>query len=452
MDRELDLFVVGGGSGGVAAARRAASHGARVALVEDRGLGGTCVLRGCVPKKLLVIASQVRAEIEDAAGFGWSIGEPAVDWRKLVEVKNDELRRLEAVYGRLLAESGVAVLHGRGRLVAPHVVAVGDRTIRAKRILMATGSRPWLPGIPGIELAMTSEEALELAPVPPHVTIVGAGYIAVEFAGIWAGAGAKVTLVVRGRGVLRGFDEDIRAALAEEMLARGIEIRECDQVAAIERDGGSLRLRLEDGGSIATDAVLYATGRVPNTEGLGLADVGVEVDDEGYVCVDEWSRTSVPSIFAIGDCTARPALTPMAIADGRAFAETEFANNPTPVLRAHVPTAVFSQPPVGTVGLTEAQARACGPVRIFRARFRPMKNVIAGREAFTTMKLVVDAETDRVVGVHIVGADAPEIIQGFAVAVRCGATKAQFDSTLAIHPTAAEELVTMGKPVPQAVD
>jgi glutathione reductase (NADPH) len=354
---------------------------------------------------------------------------------------------LGGVYERLLVDAGVEIVRGRGRIVGPHAVQVGERTFTAARVLVATGGRPWLPGIPGIELAMTSEDALELAPVPAHITIIGAGYIAVEFASIWRGAGAAVTVLVRGKGVLRGFDDDIRAALATEMTARGIEIRDCEPLEAIEQDGSRLRVRLADGGSIATEAVLMATGRVPNTEGIGLVEVGVALDDEGAIVVDDWSKTCVPSIFAIGDCTARPALTPMAIADGRAFAETEFADNPTPVLREHVPTAVFSQPPIGTVGLTEAEARACGPVRIFRTRFRPMKYAFAGRDSWTTMKLVVDATTDRVLGVHIVGPDAPEIVQGFAVAVRVGATKKDFDSTLAIHPTAAEELVTMAKPV-----
>jgi glutathione reductase (NADPH) len=447
MPHDLDLFVIGGGSGGVAAARRAARHGARVALCEDRGLGGTCVLRGCVPKKLLVYASSVRADLEDAAGFGWSFEGARVDWKRLVDAKNVELERLRGVYERLLSDVGVEIVRGRGRVVGPHAVAVGGRTFDAARVLVATGGRPWLPGIPGIELAMTSDDALELAPVPAHVTIIGAGYIAVEFAGIFRGAGAAVTLLARGDGILRGFDDDIRSALATEMRARGVEIRDCEPIDAIERDGPRLRVRLADGGSIGSEAVLMATGRVPNTEGLGLAEVGVELDAEGAIVVDDWSKTAVPSIFAIGDCTARPALTPMAIADGRAFAETEFAGNPTPVLRHHVPTAVFSQPPVGTVGLTEAEARACGPVRIFRSRFRPMKLAFAGRESWTTMKLVVDAQTDRVLGVHVVGPDAPEIVQGFAVAVRIGATKADFDRTLAIHPTAAEELVTMHEPV-----
>ncbi len=452
MAHDFDLFVIGGGSGGVAAARRAAHHGARVGLCEDRGLGGTCVLRGCVPKKLLVFASQVRADLDDAAGFGWSITGASVDWKALVAAKDRELARLEMIYDQLLTDAGVDVKHGRGRIVGPNAVAVGERTYTAARVLVATGGRPWVPGIPGSELAMTSDQALELAPVPSHVTIVGAGYIGVEFAGIFRGAGAAVTLLARGRGILRGFDDEIREELAKEMQARGIEIRSGEpgcfvEIEAIERDGPRLRVRLSDGGSIGTEAVLMATGRVPNTEGIGLADVGVELDDDGAIVVDEWSKTSVPSIFAIGDCTARPALTPMAIADGRAFAETEFGANPMTVLHSHVPTAVFSQPPIGTVGLTEAEARARGPVRIFRSRFRTMKYSFAGRESWMTMKLVVEAATDRVLGVHIVGPDAPEIVQGFAVAVRMGATKKQFDSTLAIHPTAAEELVTMWKPL-----
>lgn len=449
---DYDLFTLGAGSGGVAASRRAAGHGAKVAICEDRAPGGTCVLRGCVPKKLFVYASSFAEDLRAATAYGWDVS-GTVDWPRLVAAKRAELARLSGVYAKMLADAGVEFVRGRGVVVDPHTVEVDGRRITARRILVATGGRPWLPGIVGAELCMSSDEALERDELPRHVTVVGAGYIAVEFAGIYRAAGSEVTMLVRDRGVLRGFDEDIRTHLAEQMRGAGIDIREHADVESVVRDGdpsdpsGGLQVRLGSGAPLGTDAVLFATGRVPNTEGIGLAEVGVALDDHGRVVVDEWSRTAVPSIYAIGDVTARPQLTPMAIADGRAFADTEYGGTPRTAAHEHVATAVFSQPPCGTCGLTEAQARARGPVRIFRARFRPMKSAFAGKPDTTMMKLVVDAVTDRVLGVHMVGPDAGEIIQGFAVAVRCGATKAQFDATLAIHPTAAEEFVTMAKPV-----
>jgi glutathione reductase (NADPH) len=446
---DFDLITIGAGSGGVAASRRAGAYGARVAICEDRRVGGTCVLRGCVPKKLLVYAAHLRDELADAAGYGWNVGEPTVDWARLIENKNRELDRLEQVYLRLLGESGVELLAGRGGIIDPHTVDIEGRRFTTERILIATGGWPTMPEVPGIEHAITSNEALDLAVVPEHVVIVGGGYIAVEFAGIWRGAGSEVTLVVRSDEILRGFDHDVRDTLTEELRKRGIAIECNNHVNAIEKRDGRLHLRLDRGEAKVVDAILYATGRHPHSAGLGLESVGVALDHRGAIIVDEWSRTNVPGIWAVGDVTHRLALTPVAIADGRAFAETEFHDNPTPVDHGAVPTAIFSQPPVGTVGLTEEEARdlGIGTIDIYRARFRPMKYVLPNREETTMMKLVVDRDTDRVLGLHMVGPDAAEIVQGFAVAIKAGATKKQFDATVGIHPTSAEEFVTMAKPV-----
>lgn len=445
---DFDLFTLGAGSGGVAASRRAANHGAATAICEDRAPGGTCVLRGCVPKKLLVYASSFAADMALARGYGWDV-DGRLDWPTLIAAKRAELSRLSEVYERLLSDANVTLVRGRGVIVDPHTVEVEGRRYTARRILVATGGRPWLPGIVGAELCMSSDAALDRPELPRHATVVGGGYIAVEFAGIYRAAGCEVTMLVRDRGVLRGFDEDVRTHLADQLRAGGIDLREHQEIESVSRpgDAGPLQVRLVAGAVLETEAVLFATGRVPNTEGIGLPEVGVALDDRGRIVVDAWSRTSVPSVFAIGDVTARPQLTPMAIADGRAFADTEFGGVPRTAAHVGVATAVFSQPPCATCGLTEAEARARGEVRIFRSRFRPMRSAFAGAPATTMMKLVVDAVTDRVLGVHVVGPDAPEMMQGFAVAVRCGATKAQFDATLAIHPTAAEELVTMVKPV-----
>lgn len=445
---DFDLFTIGAGSGGVAASRRAGSYGARVALCEADRVGGTCVLRGCVPKKLLVYASHLRDELEDAAGYGWTIGEASLDWARLVAAKDAELDRLNGVYLRLLASSGVQVIEGRGVLIDPHTVEVRGRRYTAERILVATGAAPHVPSVPGAELGITSNEALSLTRVPRRLVIVGGGYIAVELAGIFAGAGSQVTLLVRGYGVLREFDGDVHSALAEELVRRGIAIMSHSDIEAVERRADALVVRCEGEREHEADVVLWATGRWPNSRGLGLEEVGVALDERGAIRVDEWSRTSVPGIFAVGDVTTRINLTPVAIADGRALVETLFNDNPTKVDHEGVPTAVFSQPQVGTVGLTEKQARARYPhVDVYRTHFRPMKHVLPGRQERTMMKLVVDKDSDRVLGVHMVGPDAAEIIQGFAVALKCGATKAQFDATVGIHPTSAEELVTMAKPV-----
>jgi glutathione reductase (NADPH) len=449
MEYDFDLVTLGAGSGGVAASRRAGSYGAKVAICESVRVGGTCVLRGCVPKKLLVYGSHFREELEDARGFGWTIGESTLDWGKLVAAKDRELDRLNAIYIRMLRDSGVQILDGRGTIVDPHTVEVAGKRYTAKHILIATGGWPSLPKIPGIEHAITSNEALDLPELPERVVIVGGGYIAVEFAGIFHSAGAHVEILLRSDSILRGFDQDIRSNLREQMAKRGISIRCETIVRSLEKEAnGSLSVRLAGDEMLDADVVLYATGRAPNTKNLGLEAVGVKLDDKGAVLVDEWSCTSVPSIFAVGDVTDRINLTPVAITEGRAFAETTFNNRPMKIDHHGVASAVFSQPPVATVGLSEEQARlAHADVDIYRSRFRPMKHTLSGRDEQTMMKLVVDRATDRVLGAHMVGADAPEIIQGLAIALKCGATKAQLDSTIGIHPTAAEEFVTMRDPV-----
>jgi glutathione reductase (NADPH) len=445
---DCDFFVVGAGSGGVRAARMASQYGAKVAVAEDRYLGGTCVNVGCIPKKLLVYAAHYQEEFREAAGFGWEVGTTAFDWSRLIENKNTEIDRLNGVYDRLLRAADVEVIDGTARLLDPHTIAVGERRVRAQNILIATGSWPTMPEIPGIDLAITSNEAFFLKTLPRKVAIVGGGYIAVEFAGIFHGLGSEVTVVYRGDLFLRGFDIDIRMTLRDELRRRGIELRFNACIERIERAGSDLRLAVDDGEALAADQVLYAIGRRPKTAGIGLEECGVALDREGAVVVDEFSRSTVPNIFAVGDCTNRLNLTPTAIAEGQAVAETLFHDNPTRPDQSNVPTAVFSLPNVGTVGLTEEQARRdYAAVDVYRSVFRALKHTLSGSQENTMMKLVVDRETDRVLGCHMVGPEAGEIIQGFAVAVKCGATKKQFDSTIAIHPTAAEEFVTMRQKV-----
>ncbi|MEP7125481.1 MAG: glutathione-disulfide reductase [Byssovorax sp.] len=449
MEYDFDLVTLGAGSGGVAASRRAGSYGARVAICESVRVGGTCVLRGCVPKKLLCYGSHFREDLDDAAGFGWTVGESTLDWGKLIAAKDRELDRLNAIYIRMLRDSGVKLFDGRGTIVDPHTVEIAGQRVTAKHILIATGGWPVMPRVPGIEHAITSNEALDLPELPRRVVIVGGGYIAVEFAGIFHSAGAHVEIVLRADSILRGFDEDIRAHLRAQLARQGIAIR-CDSVVrSLEKEAnGAISVRLASNELLEADAVLYATGRAPNTRGLGLEEVGVKLNPSGAVAVDEWSCTSVPSIFAVGDVTDRINLTPVAIHEGRAFAETTFNHRPMKIDHHGVPSAVFSQPPVATVGLSEEQARlAHAEVDIYRSSFRPMKSTLSGRDTQTMIKLVVDRATDRVLGAHMVGADAPEIIQGLAIALKCGATKAQFDSTIGLHPTAAEEFVTMRDPV-----
>ena len=449
-DYDFDLFTIGGGSGGVRASRLAGAHGARVGLAEERDLGGTCVNVGCIPKKLFVYASEVSEECDDAAGFGWTIGRREFDWRRLVENKNREIARLNGVYRRLLEGAGVEILDARARILDPHTVEVGGRRVTAKTILVATGSWPRKSGIPGQDLAVSSNEAFHLESLPRRVVLAGGGYIAVEFAGIFHGLGCEVTLVHRGECVLRGFDDDVRFALAREMEKRGIRLRLEHTIERIDKHGGAFRATLDDGEVLETDLVMSAIGRDPNTKGLGLEEAGVTIAPSGAIVVDEYSKTTADSIYAIGDCTNRMNLTPVAIAEGQAFFDTVFRDRPMPMDYRFIPSAVFSQPNVGAVGLSEAQAREhYGDVEIYRSTFRPLKHTLSGRDEQTVMKLVVDPVTDRVLGCHMLGPDAGEIIQGFAVALKCGATKAQLDSTVGIHPTAAEEFVTMRVPQPK---
>ena len=441
---DFDMLTIGAGSGGVASSRRAGSYGARVAICEELRVGGTCVLRGCVPKKLLVYGAQFADAFADAEGFGWTAPPADFDWPKLIAAKDKEIGRLSQIYINMLHNSGVEIIDGHAALVDPHTVEVAGRSYTAENILIATGSWPETPDIPGIEYVISSNEALDLDELPRHIVIVGGGYIAVEFAGIFIGFGSKVVELIRRPELLYGFDDDVRVALGEEMRARGVDIRGRTQVARIDKAASGFDVTTTDGDKIATDLVMYATGRRPNTKRMGLAEVGVRINEAGAVVVDEWQRSTVPNIYAIGDVTDHINLTPVAIAEGRAIAETLFNDNPTKMDHADVPSAVFSQPPIGAVGLTEERAhREYGEVDVYMARFKPMKNTLSGRAERTLMKLVVDARSDRVLGCHMLGPDAPEIIQGLAVAVKCGATKKQFDQTVGIHPSAAEEFVTM---------
>jgi len=454
---DFDLFTIGAGSGGVAGSRRAGSYGAKVAIAESVRVGGTCVLRGCVPKKLLVYGAEFARAFDDAAGFGWTIGERSVDWAELIARKDKELDRLNGIYLTLLKGSGVRVIDGHAKLVDAHTVEVAGERHTAETIMIATGGRAVRPAIPGIELTLTSDEILDLKVLPKHLVIVGSGFIAVEFAGIFRAVGCEVTEILRSDMVLRGFDEDVRRSLGEEMEKQGIALKTRTNVTAIEKSGEGLVVVTDAGERIECDQVLYATGRMPNTSGLGLEEVGVALNKKGAIAVDEWSRTTVPNIYAVGDVTDRINLTPVAIAESRSVAETLYNSNPMKLDHENVPSAVFSMPPVGTVGLSEEQARAIyGEIDVYVTRFRPMKNTLAGRDERTMMKLVVDARSDRVLGCHMVGVDAAEIIQGMAVAVKCGATKRQFDSTVGIHPSAAEEFVTLRDkrkdPVKQAAE
>ena len=455
---DVDLFVIGGGSGGVRAARIAAGHGARVMVAEEYRIGGTCVIRGCVPKKLFVIGSHIRDEIEDAAGFGWSIGQVSFDWPTLVANKDKEIARLEGIYTTNVEKAGGHIVKTRAVLEDAHTVrlATGE-AVKAKYVLIATGSRPnHGPEIPGIEHVISSDEAFHLTELPKRIVIQGGGYIALEFACIFAGFGSDVTVVYRGENILRGFDEDVRVHVRAEMEKQGITILTgctITEVEKVERKAEEFVTHLSNGSSIASEKVMFAIGRHPNVAGLGLENAGVEINPKnGGIAVDAWSRTSTPNIYAIGDVTHRINLTPVAIREGHAFADTVFGKRPVQVDHATIPTAVFSQPEVGTVGLTEAEARAqFSHVDIYKTAFRPIKSTMSGRDTRILMKLVVDGASDRVVGCHIVGDTAAEIIQAVAIAVKMKATKADFDATFALHPTAAEELVTMRTPTARYV-
>jgi glutathione reductase (NADPH) len=441
---DYDLFTIGAGSAGVRASRMSAVYGAKVAVSEERKLGGTCVNVGCIPKKLLVYASHFNEDFEDAAGFGWSVGERRFDWAKLIANKDKEIDRLNGVYKRVLENAGVEIMYGTARIIDPHTVIVDDKRYSARYILVATGGRPDIPKCPGFEHAMTSNEAFYLPALPRSIVIVGGGYIGVEFAGIFHGMGARVTLVHRRALLLRGFDDDVREVLGREMQKKGIDLRMQTTVQRIDKTKDTLRITLANGDILAAEQIMFATGRSPNTAGLGLEQAGVKLNERGAVVVDRQSRSTTPSIYAIGDCTERRNLTPVAIAEGRVLAETLFNHNAMQLSYENIPSAVFSQPNVATVGLTEAEARErYGKIDVYRASFKSLKQTLTGRDELIAMKLVVDSATDRVLGCHMVGPDAGEIIQGLAVALTCGATKAQFDATLGIHPTAAEEFVTM---------
>ena len=441
---DFDLFTFGAGSGGVRASRMAATFGAKTAVAEERYLGGTCVNVGCIPKKLLVYASEFGEGFSDAAGFGWNLGQRRLDWKALIANKDREIHRLNGVYRRLLTEAGATIIEGRATLVDAHTVSINGKHYTSKYILLATGSWPAVPDVPGSNHAITSNEAFFLEKLPERVILVGGGYIAVEFAGIFHGMGSHVTLVHRGAKLLRGFDEDLRDTLGNEMRKRGIDLRLNCTIARIEKPSDGMRAHLDNGEMVSAEIIMYATGRAPHTRGLGLEKAGVALDGEGAIVVDSYSQSSVANIYAIGDCTNRIMLTPVAIAEGRAVAETLFNNRPMSVDYTGVPSAVFSQPNLGTVGLTESEARdQFGDIAVYKSTFRPLKHTLSGRDEMTFMKLVVDKKTDRVVGCHMIGADAGEIIQGLAIALKSNATKATFDATIGIHPTAAEEFVTM---------
>lgn len=448
---DFDLFVVGGGSGGVRAARMAAETGARVALAEEFRMGGTCVIRGCVPKKLLVYASGFSSAFEDARGFGWSVGHRSFDWNALISAKDRELERLEGIYRSNLGKAGVEVFDCRAEVVGPHTVrlAAGDRHV-AKHVLIATGGSPFVPDVPGSEYAITSNEVFDLDGLPSRSIIVGGGYIACEFAGILNGLGSTVTQLYRGEQILRGFDGGIRQAVAEGMCNRGIRLCLETNVISIEKSGDRLSVTDSNGTKHDADIVLYATGRRPNTGNLGLGEVGIELGAGGEIVVDAYSRTSVPSVYAVGDVTDRVNLTPVAIREGVAFVRTVFEGVPMKPDHQTVPTAVFTQPEVGTVGLTEEQVKSEGSgssnFDIYESTFRPMSSALSGRDELMLMKLVVARSTGKVLGCHIVGPGAAEMIQLAGIAVKMGAGKDDFDRTVAVHPTAAEELVTMARP------
>ncbi len=451
---DYDFFVIGAGSAGVRAARIASQLGARVGIAEDRFFGGTCVNIGCVPKKLFVYASHFAEEFADAVGFGWTVGERSFDWKTLVANKSAEIERLNGVYERILKNAGVTIHQARATITGPHDVAVDGRTVTAAHILVATGGRPFVPDIRGRELAAVSDDMFYLDEFPKRAVVVGGGYIAVEFAGILNGLGAEVTQLYRGPHFLRGFDDDLRHFLCDEMRKKGTDVRFNATVECLEKRRGHICAELADGTEIPADLVLYATGRVPNSQGLGLEELGVELNENGAIVVDDEFRTSVSWIYAVGDVIDRMQLTPVALGEGMWLARHLFGEAPPePFDYDHVPSAVFSQPTIGTVGLTEAAARTrYGAVDVYVSEFTPLKHTLSGNEERTLMKLVVDTASDRVVGAHMAGPDAGEIIQGLAIAVKMGATKAQFDATIGIHPTAAEEFVTMREPVIRAGD
>ena len=448
MDFDYDLFVIGGGSGGVRASRIASQNGAKVALAEEYRMGGTCVIRGCVPKKLMVYASAFSEMFEDAKGYGWSVGETSFDWGQFKKVRDAEVDRLEGIYRKNLGGADVEIFDARAVVSGTHEVTLADgRKFSTKHILVATGGWPFIPDVEGAEHAITSNEIFLLESQPSRVLVVGGGYIASEFAGILNGLGTKVTQFYRGKQILRGFDGEVQDFVADEMKKKGVDIRVETDVAKIEKTPVGLVVTAQDGSTLVVDQVLYATGRVPNSAGLGLEEAGVKLKRNGAVEVDKWSQTNVPSIYAVGDVTDRVALTPVAIREGQAFAETVFKGDRSHADHDLIPTAVFTQPEIGTVGLGEEEAREAHDIEVYRTSFRGMYHALAGRDEKMLMKLIVDKASRVVLGVHIVGHGAGEMIQTVGIAVKMGATKEQFDATVAVHPTAAEELVTLKEPV-----
>lgn len=446
---DYDFFVIGAGSGGVRASRMAAIYGAKVAICEDHRVGGTCVIRGCVPKKLFVYASEYSSHFSDAPGFGWSAAKHDFDWQVLIAAKDAEIDRLNRLYISNLENHNVEIIEARGRLLDAHTVELtsgeGRRAVSADRILIATGSWPQMPPVPGIEHAITSNEAFHLEQLPKSLAIVGGGYIAVEFAGIFNGMGVDTHLLYRGEQILRGFDRDITNKLNEEMGKKNVDVRIQCNVTAITQGDDGLTLSLSDGSALDVDSVMYATGRNPNSGNMGLENLGIKMKPDGAIMVDENFKTSVDNIFAVGDVTGKIQLTPVAIKEGSALAATEFNDTPTSVDYENIPTAVFSQPPIGTVGMTEAEAveKYGHDIKIYRSEYKSMKFTLSGRSERSLMKMITQTSTDKVIGVHMIGPDAAEIIQGIAIALKCGATKAQFDATVAVHPSSAEEFVLM---------
>ncbi len=449
MKYDYDLFVIGAGSGGVRAGRIAASLGARVALCEDKYLGGTCVNVGCVPKKLYVYASEYSSHFKDSTGFGWHIDKPSFDWSVLRDNKSEEISRLNRVYNTILEGANVELINGRGRIIDSHTVDVAGQHYTAQRILLAVGGQPFIPGFMGNEHVVSSDEIFDLASFPKRLVIIGGGYISVEFAGIFNGLGAQVIQIHRDEYILEGFDDEVRKFATTEMLKKGIEIHFNSNVHSIEKQpDDSLKVNLQSGECFIADAVLCATGRRPQLSNLGLENVNVVLTESGHVEVNDCFQTTEPSIYAVGDITPGMALTPVALAEGMALAKSLYNNEPCEIDYSNIATTVFCQPNIGTVGMTEEQARVkYSNVVKYRSEFRSMKHTISGSEERTMMKILVDGDTDKVIGVHMVGADAGEIMQGIAIAIKAGATKADFDATVGIHPTAAEEFVTMREPV-----
>ena len=444
----FDFFVIGAGSGGVRAARMAAGMGVRVAVAEASALGGTCVNLGCIPKKLYSNAAHYAEGFEEARGYGWNVAEPTLDWARLKANRAAEISRLNGIYERLLLDAGVTLLRGRARLVDPHTVEVNGQRFEARHVLVATGGQPLMPEVPGRQLAVSSDDMFDLARFPSQLVVVGAGYIACEMASIFRGLGAQVTQLVRGPQLLRGFDADVAMFVMDEMRKKGVDIRLLTKIESMQSVDGRVAVRLHDGQTLLADTVLSATGRGPNTAGLGLQEAGVTVGPRGEVIVDDHYQSNLPSVHAVGDVTDTVQLTPVALAEAMVLVDHLFGNATRRMHYELIPTAVFTHPNIGTVGLTEAQARAkYAAVRVYRSDFKALRHTLSGSSERTLMKLVVDDASDLVVGAHMVGADAGEIIQGFAVALRAGATKAVFDSTIGIHPTVAEEFVTLREPL-----